>query len=343
MKLGRYECLIPLAEGGMANVWAARLLGARGFERLVAIKTISAALAEDPSFSAMFLDEAHYASRIRHPNVVAVLDLGELGDLLYLVMEWVDGEPLSSLARDALARGRGFPLPVVGRIVLDVCAGLHAAHGLTGDDGASLGLVHRDVSPQNVMVSRDGQVKLLDFGLAKATLVAGERTEPGHTKGKLGFMAPEQALGEQLDRRADLFPIGVMLFQLLTGKHPFRATHTMATLQRLLSAPLPAPRALCPSLPDDLDAVVVRAMQREPGARHSSAAELADELSSALAGEVATSAELASFVDELAGPRLAERQRRLRVATAVERDAPPESGASPRFVPWLPMLSSLVG
>ncbi len=343
MKLGRYECLLPLAQGGMANVWAARVLGARGFERLVAIKTISAALAEDPSFVGMFLDEAHYASRIHHPNVVSVLDLGEAGDLLYLVMEWVDGEPLSALTRDVLALGRGFPLPIIGRLMLDVCAGLHAAHGLTGEDGASLGLVHRDVSPQNVMVSRDGQVKLLDFGLAKATLVAGERTEPGNAKGKLGYMAPEQALGEHLDRRADLFPIGVMLFQLLTGKHPFRANNTMATLQRLLTSPLPAPRAICPCLPDDLDAVVVRAMQRVPGERYSSADELADDLSRALAGELATSAEVAAFIDELAGTRLAERQRRLRVAMSAEPDAPPESGRGPRVVPWLPMLSSLVG
>ncbi len=349
VKLGRYECLVPLAEGGMATVWAARLHGARGFERLVAVKTISAALAEDPAFSAMFLDEAHFASRIRHPNVVSVLDLGEIGDLLYLVMEWVDGEPLSGLMREAHARGRGFPLPIIGRLMLDVCAGLEAAHAFTGDDGVSVGLVHRDVSPQNVMVSRDGHVKLLDFGLAKATLLAGERTQPGHTKGKLGFMAPEQALGEQLDRRADLFPVGVMMFQLLTGKHPFRAHNTMATLQRLLTAALPTPRSLCPSLPDDLDAVVARAMAREPGGRPSSAAELGDELSRALAGEVATSAEVAAFVEELVGERLADRQRRLRVAMA-RSDAPgesepppPESGAAPKHVPWLPMLSSLVG
>src|SRR5262245_53539032 len=219
--LGRYEFLVPIAEGGMASVWAARLKGTRGFSKTVAVKTMLPSVSDDPQFEQMFLDEAQIASRIRHPNVVEILDLGEQDDVLYLVMEWVDGEPLSTLRRVAGKRG-GIPRPVAVRIVADACAGLHAAHELRGEDDKLVGLVHRDISPQNMLLTFDGVVKIVDFGVALAAGRTVNSTDAGQIKGKPPYMSPEQALGYPIDRRSDLFALGIVLYQLTTGKHPFR-------------------------------------------------------------------------------------------------------------------------
>ncbi|MCA9647064.1 MAG: serine/threonine protein kinase, partial [Myxococcales bacterium] len=162
--LGRYEFLVPIAQGGMAAVWAARLHGTRGFSKTVAIKTMLPTISDDPMFEQMFLDEATIASNIRHPNVVQIQDLGEQNDILYLVMEWVDGEPLSAIRRAAAKEG-GIPRNIAVRIVADACAGLHAAHELKDETGEPLGLVHRDISPQNILLTFDGQVKIVDFGV----------------------------------------------------------------------------------------------------------------------------------------------------------------------------------
>jgi serine/threonine-protein kinase len=307
----------------MASVWAGRLRGPRGFERLVAIKTILPMLADDPSFVQMFLDEARIVARIQHPNVASVLDLGEQDDLLYLVLEWIDGEPLSALLREALSRQIPVPLGVAGRIVIDTCAGLHAAHELRDEQDRPLGLVHRDVSPQNVLISSDGQVKLVDFGVAKATLRATSETAPGVLKGKAGYVAPEQALSMPIDRRADLFALGILFFQMVTGRHPFRGENEVATLANLLSRNPPAPSAVASRpLPAVLDVVIQRAMARRPEDRFPDAVAMAQAVEVALRGELATPDEVATFVASLAGERLAARRRALRQAVAsVERGA----------------------
>ena len=187
--LGRYELLVPIAQGGMAAVWAARLRGTRGFQKTVAVKCMLPALSEDPQFEEMFLAEAELASRIRHPNVCEILDLGEQEGTLYIVMEWVDGEPLSTIQKAARATG-GVPMAIATRIVLNAAAGLHAAHELKTDTGDLVGLVHRDVSPQNILVTYDGVVKIVDFGVAKATAEAdGGFTKAGQIKGKVPFIA----------------------------------------------------------------------------------------------------------------------------------------------------------
>ncbi len=165
--LGRYEILMPVARGGMASVWAAKLPGSRGFQKIFAIKTMLPDVSDDPEFESMFLDEGRVAARIRHPNVVEIIDLGEQDDVLYLVMEWVEGENLGSLVKAARGHG-GVPLPILLRIASQVCAGLHAAHELRDDDGNLLDLVHRDISPANVLVSTSGFVKIVDFGIAKS-------------------------------------------------------------------------------------------------------------------------------------------------------------------------------
>lgn len=280
--LGRYEFLAPIAQGGMASVWAARQRGSRGFSKIVAIKTMLPSISDDPRFERMFLDEARIASRIRHHHVVEILDLGEQDSLLYLVMEWVDGESLSAIRSAAGAHG-GIPMPVAVRLIADACAGLHAAHELCDDDGASLGIVHRDVSPQNILVGYDGIVRVLDFGVAKVAGRTSDTTSIGHARGKPPYMAPEQAMGHAIDRRADIFSLGIVLYQLIAERHPFRGENDIATLHNIVSdSPIVSPKAIVPAISDELEHIMLRAIDRNPERRFSSARELALALESVL-------------------------------------------------------------
>lgn len=240
-RLDRYELLWPLAEGGMASVWLARLHGKRGFEKLVAVKTILPKFASDPRFQSMFLDEARIASGIEHTNVARVLDLGEEHGVLYIAMEWIDGDALSKLQRVLARAGVPFPQGVVLRILADACAGLHAAHELKGRDGNPLHIVHRDVSPQNILVSTEGVAKIIDFGVAKARDCVSEDTSSGSLKGKIQYMAPEQALGKAVDRRVDVWAIGAMLYYFFSGRKVFESESELATLQLLTSGTPPDP------------------------------------------------------------------------------------------------------
>src|SRR5688572_15607872 len=231
--LGRYELLLPIAAGGMAMVWAARLKGTRGFQKVVAVKTMLPKLSEDDQFEQMFLDEASLASQIKHPHAVEILDLGEQGGVLFLVMEWIDGVPLNRIAKAAKKAG-GVPQPIGVRIIMQAAAGLHAAHELR-QNGELVGLVHRDVSPQNILVTGDGVTKVVDFGVAKATALGGGATVVGQVKGKISYMSPEQARGEPIDRRTDVFALATVLYALTTGKHPFRRDNEGATMMAICS------------------------------------------------------------------------------------------------------------
>jgi len=220
VRLGRYELLTPIANGGMASVWLGLLHGDLGFQKLVAIKTILAAHAREPQFRAMFVDEARIASQIDHPSVARVIDMGVEQGVIYQVLEWVDGDPVSTLHRSAARRGQLLSAKVALHIIAEVCAGLHAAHELKSG-GRPQGVVHRDVSPQNILVSAAGSVKLIDFGIVAAQNRLTEKTQAGIVKGKLSFMSPEQALGRDVDRRSDIYSAGVMLYLLLEGRLPF--------------------------------------------------------------------------------------------------------------------------
>lgn len=277
--IGRYEFLVPIAKGGMAAVWAARLKGSRGFAKTVAIKTMLPALSDDPLFEQMFLDEAQLAAQIHHPNVVEIMDLGEQDDVLYQVMEYVDGESLATLLRTVSKKQERLPLEVAVRIVTDACRGLHSAHELKAVDGSLLGLVHRDISPQNIMITYDGVVKLVDFGVAKAAGRTASETTAGQIKGKTPYMAPEQALGQRVDRRTDVFAMGIVLYQITTGKHPFRGENDIATLHNILHNELPSPRFVDPQFPRPLEAALNRALSRDITKRYGSAKEMADALS----------------------------------------------------------------
>lgn len=311
--LGRYELLLPIAAGGMAMVWAARLKGTRGFQKIFAVKTMLPNLVEDDQFEQMFLDEASLASKIRHPNAVEIIDLGEQNGVLFLAMEWIDGVPLHQVMKVAKRHG-GVPVTVAVRIVMQACAGLHAAHELTDVKGRSLGLVHRDISPQNILVTYDGVAKVVDFGVAKATALGGGTTRAGQVKGKIGYMAPEQGRGEAIDRRADVFAMGIVLYALTTGRHPFRREADAATLFAITSAdPVVPPRQIVPTYPATLERVVLKALEKDREKRFASARELLHELDRALPLHTRGSdEEIGAFVTGL----FAEQRQASRVALA---------------------------
>jgi len=280
--LGRYELLMPIAAGGMAMVWAARLKGTRGFQKIVAVKTMLPKLSEDDQFEKMFLDEASLASKVRHPNAVEILDLGEQDGVLFLAMEWIDGVPLNQLMKAAKKAG-GVPTTVATRIVMQASAGLHAAHELTDGKGKLIGLVHRDISPQNILVTFDGVAKVVDFGVAKATALGDGATQAGQLKGKVSYMAPEQVRGEPIDRRADVFAMGIVLYALTTGKHPFRKESEGATLFAITAPePVIAPRKFVPDYPQPLQDVLLKALEKDRELRYASASELLKALDKAL-------------------------------------------------------------
>lgn len=343
---GRYECLLPIARGGQASVWAARVTGARGFEKTVAIKTMLPSLSKNSNFERMFLDEARVASRISHPNVVEILDLGEEGALLYLVMEYVEGEQLQFVI-DALHKRPAMPVHLGVKIVMDVCAGLHAAHELK-QDGRPLDLVHRDVSPQNILVSVDGVPKVVDFGVAKANSLSGVRTATGTFKGKPAYMAPEQITGADVDRRADIFALGTVLYLITTGRHPFRAENDMATLHRVVEGkPSKNPSEHVTGYPTGLEFVVLKALSKHPEDRFQTAAEMARALMQAIP-EVQTTGDtdVAACVRELGDKQLTERADALRgaLAEADKRRPPaPDRGSSPtQMEPTHPDAPSLL-
>lgn len=331
--VGRYEFLVPIAQGGMAAVWAARLKGTRGFSKTVAVKTMLPTISDDPHFEQMFLDEAQLCSRIRHPNCVEILDLGEQDDLLYLVMEWVDGEPLSSIRR-AAAKADGIPRPIAVKIVADAAAGLHGAHELKDENGETIGLVHRDISPQNILLTYDGVVKIVDFGVAKASGRTAEHTNAGQIKGKPPYMSPEQALGKDIDRRSDVFALGIILYQLTTGKHPFRGENDVITLQNIVSdRPIIPPRAYDKEYPKPLEAVVMKALERDVEKRYQTAADLEGALDRVFPPTVprVRTEDVGKFITSLLGARGEERRNALREAIrqADERAAGGEEPSAP--------------
>jgi eukaryotic-like serine/threonine-protein kinase len=313
--LGRYELLLPIAKGGMAEVWAARLHGTRGFQKVVAIKTILSGAIDDARMEEMFLVEAELASKIHHPNVVGTIDLGEHEGVLYLVMEWVDGESLNVLMQKAAAQG-GVPLPIGVNLIGQACQGLYAAHNLRDDEGHLLGVVHRDVSPHNLLVTFTGTAKVVDFGIAKATSLASS-TEVGEVKGKFAYMAPEQVRAQAVDARTDLFALGILLYQITTGKHPFRGENPGETLQNICAERGPTPpSAFLPDYPAELEAVVLKALAKNPDQRFSSANEMLTALERAMPGPLEASFEVqvAEYLKQLFGARTTERRTALRVA-----------------------------
>jgi serine/threonine-protein kinase len=309
---GPYELIERVASGGMAEVYVARRQGPHGFHKTVAVKRILPQLAQDPEFVAMFVDEARVAATLSHPNIVHVFDFGEQAGELYMAMEYVRGTNAARLVRRAAGRGEVIPLDVCLHIVLSVLRGLAYAHGAKDEAGQLLRLVHRDVSPGNVLVDDSGAVKLTDFGIARAANFE-RRTAVGHLKGKLGYMSPEQVLGFELDARSDLFTLGIVLAELLTLRPLFSAHSELEVLTRTRDANIETLDET--GLPPDVDAVLRRALARLPDDRYPTAAAFAEDVE-ALARRRNLS---------LGAPRLAAWMARLERDSHAP-DLPPESG-----------------
>ncbi len=309
--LDRYELLARYASGGMATVWLARLCGKHGFEKLVAVKTILPELAADQAFRSMLLDEARIAARIRHPNVAEIDDLGEAHGVPYLVFEWIDGDSLATLHQAAAERGEALPQDLLLRVVADACLGLHAAHTLRDELDVPLSVVHRDVSPQNLMIAHTGVTKVIDFGVARARDRLSPKTKTGLMKGKIEYAAPEQATLGAIDARTDVFSLGVILFQLLTGKLPYLGPNGRPLLAAVVRAtaapPLPA------FIPHSVAEIVRRAIAPRAEERFQSALELSAALSSVMARPFSTS-DVAAYLQAHLGHRI--EQRRVLIAEA---------------------------
>ncbi|MCB9654978.1 MAG: protein kinase [Deltaproteobacteria bacterium] len=271
-RIGRFEVLRKIATGGMAELFLARQVGMEGFEKVVAIKRILAHLAYDEEFINMFRDEARLVAKLSHPNIVQIYDLAKADDTYFIAMEYIPGRNLSSVAKRSRAKGTPFPPEYIARCVAQACEGLHYAHTRKDMDGKPLEIVHRDVSPQNIILAFSGAVKLVDFGIAKAaTKIA--HTRAGVLKGKYAYMSPEQIRGEVIDARSDIFAVGIVLYELLCGRRPFEKDNSIQTLKAIVQDPHVDCRALNPNIPDALAEIIDRALVKDPRRRFQSAQE----------------------------------------------------------------------
>lgn len=314
-RIDRYEVIGEIASGGMATVCLARLTGMGGFQRLVAIKRLHPHLASQREFVEMFLDEARLAAGIHHPNVVSILEVGASEGGYHLVMEYIEGDTLAHLLGSTRARGSTVPSKITLRIALDLLAGLDAAHELRDAEGLPVELVHRDVSPQNVLVGSDGTARITDFGVAHAASRISV-TRAGHQlKGKIAYMAPEQVRGDRkLDRRADVFSAGIVIWEALAARRLFKADRDRGTLSRVLNQRIPELNEFAPDLPPRLCDAVMRALVRDPEGRYQSSGEFADSLEAAAEDslKVASTRELADFVRQQFGGELTRQRSAIR-------------------------------
>ena len=277
-QVARYSLLAKIATGGMAEIWLADQAGLQGFKKLIVIKRILESYSQNPDFVSMFLDEARIAAQLNHPNVVQIFDLGEHAGAYYIAMEYLPGENLSAVVRTGIKRGTPLPLPLAARIIAGAAAGLGHAHNKIAGDGKKLGVVHRDVSPQNLIITLDGNTKVVDFGVARAANRATQTTD-GHIKGKIAYMSPEQASGALVDSRSDVFALGVILVEVVTGTR-FYESREMPHMIAMLCGAGPLPNAIerNPQVPAGLSKIVDIALSRDPSGRYTSATELHDAL-----------------------------------------------------------------
>ncbi len=344
-QIGRYDLLHRIGHGGMATVYLGRAVGTAGFEKLVAVKVIHPHLANEPDFVEMFLDEARIAARIRHPNVVETLDLGREGDAFFMVMEFVEGDTLATLLRELRSAGELLPVPSVLRMVADACEGLAAAHDLVDPDGVPYHLVHRDISPHNLLAGLDGRVRVVDFGIMKA---AGKRsnTLTGQLRGKLQYMSPEQARGHAIDRRTDVFALGAVMWELLTNTRLVSGETESEILAHVCQFTLPEIEELRADLPPAVRRILARALEPDLERRYVDTHEMLRDLRTAL--RACESAEdpresiaammkryfedRIAYVRASAKPRSAERSAERRADLELDDDSRPDRSRTPTAV-----------
>lgn len=318
-QVGRYTICDQLAAGGMATVHLARLVGSAGFSRVVAAKRMHRHFAADPDFKRMFLAEAQLAARVQHPNVVPILDVLTHEDELIIFMEYVHGEALHSLLRATSEQQSPIPIPIGCAIIAGALHGLHAAHEARSEFGSLLGIVHRDISPQNILVGVDGVTRVLDFGIAKA-LSEHTYTDPGTLKGKFSYMAPEALRCEPITRRTDIFSAGVVLWELLTSRKLFGSGGDHDRLRGRAESDCPSPRQFNAHVSEALSAVVGRALQTDPSHRFGSALDFAIALEEAVT--FAPQHAIGQWVQEHAAKKLAERTKRIQALETTAAHSP---------------------
>jgi serine/threonine-protein kinase len=336
--IGRYALHAEIAAGGMATIHIGRLLGPVGFARTVAIKRLHPPLAKDPEFVAMFLDEARLAARIRHPNVVSTLDVVATEGELFVVMEYVPGESLARLLRVVRTNQEIVPVPIAAAIMVGVLHGLHAAHEARDERGDPLRIVHRDVSPHNILVGTDGAAHVIDFGIAKARGRM-QVTRQGQIKGKLSYMPSEQLLGQSLDHRADIFAAAIVLWESLTGQRLFQGVDDGDVYAKVLLGKVDPPSLYAKGVSSELDAIVLRALSRDRNQRYASAREMALALEASV--PLATASQVGRWVESLVGDALAERTEQI---AGIERnndsESDPTSSALLTFAGGAPLAAS---
>jgi len=307
VRFDKYILVRKLAEGGMAEIFLAKQVGAEGFERDVVLKLMLGHLSSSREFVEMFLDEARLAAKLHHPNIVQISDLGHFNGRYFICMEYLPGEDLQTMVEVAARTQKPIPFAVAARIIHDACEGLEFAHGY-GEHGVPLGVVHRDVSPSNIIVTYQGLVKVLDFGIAKAGSKL-TQTQPGLLKGKWGYMSPEQARGDAVDGRSDLFSLGITFHELLTGQRVFRKDNEIGVLLALMQQPIPPPSAVRRDIPHALDMIVMKALEKRPEDRYPNAGAFRDDLEAYLAttSQPGMSTLAASMVGLFGREQMAER------------------------------------
>jgi serine/threonine protein kinase len=308
---GPFELLERVALGGMAEVYRARRAGPEGFAKILAVKRILPYLATNPDFVEMFVNEAKMVSRLDHPNIVGIQELGRTEGSYYIAMEFVSGRDLRAILDRLRNRGRKLPLDLAVFVARKVCAALDYAHRAKDENGSALGIVHSDISPQNILISYDGEVKLTDFGIAKAASRAAE-SDDGLLRGKLFYMSPEQASGEDVDQRSDIFSLGIVLYEMTTGLKPFTAGDEGGVYDALRSARVQAPASLNPSIPDRLSEAILKALERSPDHRFEDAAALSRALDRSLDGPGVDATELTRFMELLFDDRPKAEEPRVR-------------------------------
>ncbi|MHB8878843.1 MAG: serine/threonine-protein kinase [Myxococcaceae bacterium] len=326
--VGRYTLLAKIATGGMAEIWLARQAGPQGFQKVVVVKRILDSFSEDEEFVEMFLDEARIAAQLNHPNIVQISDLGEHAGAFYMAMEYLAGQDLARVVRQGNKQGKPLPLAYAVRIAAQAAEGLSYAHGKLGLDGRPLGIVHRDVSPQNLIVTYDGVVKLVDFGIAKAANRA-TRTRAGAYKGKLSYMAPEQARGEPTDPRTDVFALGIVLWESVTRSRLFQFEVAAAALQAIAGTePIRPAHEKNPEVPRDLSAIIAKALERDRGSRYPSAGAFQAELEGWLRKEAGApgNTEIARYMRTLFADRIAKQAKLIESASQGEMSATQATG-----------------
>jgi len=331
--VGRCEMFDQIAAGGMATIHLGRMVGAGGFTRTVAIKRLHPQYAQDADFVNMFLDEARIVARIRHPNVVATLDLVEEEGDLFIIMEYVEGLSFGLLLKQSRERGERPPPGISARIVTEALHGLHAAHEAHDEHGKPLSLVHRDVSPENILVGVDGYPRVLDFGVARA-MGRATMTRAGQVKGKLAYMAPEQVLGEKLDRRTDVFAASAVLWGALTGHRLFKANNAVELAHRVLNMHVDPPSKVTPDVPKKFDGIVLRGLEADPERRWKTASAMAEALEAV--GGLASNREVGLWVRRLGAERLGELAT---TVSALERKPVAEKSKAARRVHQRSQLS----